>query len=379
MINKNLHNPYKQKKHLASKGVGAVGNMLKIKGEHKSFESFIKELKKISKFDDKKIDVRLIRTEIKKENDAIRIFLKGGGFKEKTRYGCILHITKNITFYAREQIVNILLYYDKVYKVFYLFTNEGISKMDIVLNFVQNHKHFHEIWLPPAQFDEFSDELLEQHQGEIVYFRADRDMSLTCDRRPEIERNIEYEGRDGYLTLKELMMDYGVLPVKLTFNFPKLGKFKIYREGKFIFESGDFEFFISNVVFSFVSHAIKIDNVFEDSIIDVKIEHGLPRYFMILAEIRLSASFDNQKFNDFLSLLKKNDFDVYNETLVDDVIFMNGYVIDKKRDEIFSLTYCENYFSLVPRYDSTYHSLHSFYRFVIENIDSKAKCMTVAA
>ena len=148
--------------------------MINVRRNYPDFGSFVNAMNEYVKFEKNDIDVRIVRTDIKESKKAIDEFLRGGGFKEKERYGCIIHITKVITLYGKKQIVNILLYYDEIWKTFYLFTNEGISKMDIVLNFVDNHRNFHEIWLPPSDFEEFSDDLLDKETGELIYFKGKR-------------------------------------------------------------------------------------------------------------------------------------------------------------------------------------------------------------
>jgi len=348
--------------------------MLKIGGAFQSFESFKEWIKDYLKFKEVELQVRVVRTDIQNEGNAIKEFLKGGNFKIEKEYGCIKHITKVIKYLGRRQTVNILLYFDEVYRTFILFTDEGISKMDIVLSFVEKNRHFHEIWLPPSSFEEFSEDLLDLEVGEIIYFKAKRDKNIFCERRPEIdERVIEYYGKDGNITLREEKIDYGVLPVKLEFYFPSQGVFRVYREGKFVFRKGNFDFFMKEIVYGFILNAIKIDNVFEQTILEVEMEDGLLRYNIKTAEIKLSVRIDSQKFVDLYSLMEKNNFDVYNVTLLDDEVFMSGYIVDKDKNEVFSLTSRGDSFSLLPKYGAKYHSLLRFYKFIVDNIDRNAK------
>jgi hypothetical protein len=72
---------------------------------------------------------------------------------------------------------------------------------------------------------------------------------------------------------------------------------------------------------------------------------------------------------DFIKALEEDNFSIYSEKLEEGSVIFSTHVVDEKKGNIFTLTSDGKYFTVVPKYQSSFVSIVRFHRFLIEKID----------
>ncbi|MFD1512476.1 hypothetical protein [Halomarina rubra] len=76
----------------------------------------------------------------------------------------------------------------------------------------------------------------------VPYFsaRRSRDSLIGAQRRPNVDRSIQYRAIDGLATYREMRYNYGILPQIMTFKLPGMFKFRVKSDGTFVHQHGTF-------------------------------------------------------------------------------------------------------------------------------------------
>jgi len=295
-----------------------------------------------------------------------------------TNLGEIELLTAKYSIYGQiEFTVDYYLFQDRESGLFIIFTLDSLSDYYRTLRpIIDSTERMYHFWILPQVIEDVKDFVLSKEGSNITYFHGKKiqlSRRFEKERRPDFSRDIKYEGRDAQDSLEEMKIEYGILPLKLSFSVPPICEFSIYSEGVFVLEWGNFKFLYDEVIRRIMKLSMAANKKIGDSKITINNVNGIDFLRMKKVRFVLEQRIEYDNFNRFLELMKEAGFFTYNATLKRGSIIFSGDVVDSKKGNIFTISTDGTEFDLVPKYDSGYDSLLRFFRFLVENIDFMTK------
>lgn len=136
------------------------------------------------------------------------------------------------------------VYFDENTPLFLTNANLTDEIPDTITRFLKTNQGIGRLMLSKREIDQNRQQLMKEHENLMVpYFSATRSMDepISAQQRPKTRRTIQYDGRDGLQTFREMRYNYGVLPRIMTFERPGKFKFKIKADGTFVHVDGGLE------------------------------------------------------------------------------------------------------------------------------------------
>ena len=295
---------------------------------------------------------------------------------DNSSFGEIIHFSKIYQLHKENREVDYyLLRHSKYKEIYFIFTFNGISDLYRTLfGIIDNIPNVYYLWLPPSYFDNLKDIILKIEGSYMTYFHGKKvDMGKQECKRPMFYRDIEYTGDDAKTAFEEMRFVYGVLPQAIEFVIPNSFKFKINKRGYYTLYYGKVEDFLNNIIERFIEMVIKDNQEMESAKIDIKKENGreILETKQVIFEIEKDISFE--EFREFLTVMEKNNFSVYNTKLEEGSVIFSSNVVDEQKGNIFSMTSDGKRFTIIPKYKSSFVSIVRFHRFLTEKIDQLTK------
>jgi len=173
-------------------------------------------------------------TSYHKVEDTFMILLKNG-YTLKRRHGIMAHFGK-----GDEELLVILTEEGVLYLITNLRKTDQIP--EYILPLFKGEKNVYHLYVSPSMMMDIAASFIGQDKrGRITHFsgRYIPGSGKKSRIRPEIKRNAQYSGEDGYETLKEWASYYGIYPNIVTFGMFNDTSFRIDSQGIFSVYHGD--------------------------------------------------------------------------------------------------------------------------------------------
>lgn len=250
---------------------------------------------------------------------------------------------------------------------------------ETLLNYVAQSKDISNLWIPPKVMKELKDGLIAEYENlMITYFSAKRspNTDIPAEYRPEVDRNIQYRGYDGKLTLDEMEFYYGVLPKIIEMKLPDGVWFRIDNKGIITLRQGDFSK-IFEIIEKVIDRLIRIRDAIGKSSYTIH-RVGVNKQFANAVQTPWSVVLSSEiGYDDIPSFCKAIQSEEWNFTLLEHVllngsVFFSARIIDNNNSSVFDITTMGRKIDIYPVEKADIGSCMRFYEFVVENIDSLA-------
>lgn len=250
---------------------------------------------------------------------------------------------------------------------------------ETLLNYVDRSKDISNLWITPKVMKELKDGLITEYEDlMITYFSAKRGTNtyIPAEYRPEVDRNIQYWGGDGKLTLDEMEFYYGVLPKIIEIKLPDGVWFRIDNKGIITLRQGDFSK-IFEIIENVIDRLIRVRNAIGKSSYTIR-KVGVNKQFANAVQTPWSVILPSGiGYEDIPSFCKAIQSEEWNFTLLEHVLlngsmFFSARIIDNNNSSVFDITTIGTKIDIYPVEKADIGSCMRFYEFVVENIDPQA-------
>ena len=241
------------------------------------------------------------------------------------------------------------------------------------------------MFIEPRVFQNITDTILDGYPDtRIPYFTAYRKptFKVACKIRPVEERSISYRGSDGKETLEEFRALYGMLPHIIEFDIPSLIQFRVDFRGIFSFRGGNIEYMEKIIQFALDS-VLKSKKIMEGAKLEyVSIKAGTKTMQIPRSNswsIIFSKPIEYEDVGSIIELLfRQNKLLVYDYYAERGSLFWTANVLSLDKDGYFAIKSDGRKINVLPKDDTPFDSLLSFYHFFLENVDSEARIESVS-
>jgi hypothetical protein len=277
------------------------------------------------------------------------------------------------------------VYLDASKNLVLFITNSPKTDIDrTLMPAVENQVGIYYMYIEPKVFQSIQNTVLESYPTTgIPYFTAYRKPSfkVACKIRPVEERSITYRGSDGKETLEEFKALYGMLPHIIEFDVPGVIRFRIDYKGILSFNGGSIEY-MEQIIEMALSSVLKSKAIMENAKLEyVSLKSGtktlqLPKSNSWSIIFSKPIGFDD--VGSIIELLfKQNKLLVYDYYAERGSLFWTANVLSLDKDGYFAIKSDGKKILVLPKDDTPFDSLLSFYHFFLENVDSEARIETV--
>lgn len=231
-------------------------------------------------------------------------------------------------------------------------------------------------------FQRMNDIILGKHENmRVTEFKSQRIPDLADAKvRPEVNRSIEYKGRDGRPAIEEFRDLYGVVPVRVQYEHQNIS-LKIDTTGKFTLKKVNRENF--NLLFELIEETVQnvlnIRDITQQirfkkeevpsgnlSITVPKIEAG---------EVTFERELNRLVAEDFVEGTRQSDrvdFSFTDIAMEAGSLDFSAQVTDERRGSFFNISATSDKMKIVPQRNCSFPSLVEFYLCILQNIDAGA-------
>ena len=260
-----------------------------------------------------------------------------------------------------------------------IFTFIASSDLYIIERVISNSSNISYLWISPKTLDELKDEIIDSNEDtRITGFTAKRfdNMKERCQIRPWFKRSFRYGGDDGKETLKELRINYGVLPRVIQFKISKVAEFKINFRGIFTFSNGDLTYVLGLLDYAF-NNILETKRNLEISKYSIVHENKKFREFyfekIIPVSINLSSTLSANTATDLINqIINSNIFFPINYSIIEGSLYFTSTILDKVTNETFRISSNGEEIILVKDKTTSFASMIKFFQFIIERVDVDA-------
>jgi len=232
-------------------------------------------------------------------------------------------------------------------------------------------------------FQRMNEMVLSRYEDmRITEFKSKRVPSLADARvRPDVDREIEYKGRDGRDRLDEFRDEYGVVPTRIQYGHENVS-LKIDTSGKFTLQTVNEDSF--NILFDILGEVVESVLELREVANNIQFEKRevMPGNLKIQVPEVSSGEidFDQQvtlmQAENFIKGTKNSDdlnFSFADVTKQAGSLDFSAQVTDENRESLFNVSATEQSMRIVPKQDCSFPSLVEFYLAVIQMLDGGAK------
>jgi hypothetical protein len=274
-------------------------------------------------------------------------------------------------------------YLDPKTKVLLCFTEANSDQIRDTIDPIATSPGIYHLWIGPTTMEEVKNKIISMYlQAQITHFTVKRvpSMSFKGEIRPDIERTLIYDAKDGRETLNEVRYYYGAFPTEMIFEIPAVMRFRMKSEGAFHLMKGEKESFfeILNMVLGIV---LAIRKIIEDSRLDLipvrmtKKELRVP--ILVPWVIKFSKPLEYTDGEALVEQLERTNFTLLNPILSHGSMLLDATVADEKKKSLFSISTGSDKMIIAPRYGASFDSFLRFFQTIVEKIDPEAICSTV--
>jgi hypothetical protein len=303
--------------------------------------------------------------------------LKEQGFRIETKYGVVYEISYSSKFGEHLQSY---LTYDNNTGIMIFYTNyRKTEDIPIITNFLLEDRESFQLFLRPPIMEQIKSRLICEYQdSRIKYFTARYAPNLRKQSkiRPSYERNFTYSGEDGTETLEELEYYYGVSPTMIDVRIPENIRFRIKDTGLFTFITGKVGTIeiLFEIMQKAIQDSIKFNEAFRQTsykMLSVKTdekEFNIPIAKPALITLKNKLSYS--QIGEFESGLSRST--IINSYAEEGSLFYSADVITDTGEE-FRVKANENLIKVFPREILNFNTFMRFYKYIVENFDSRAE------
>lgn len=343
-----------------------------------SYQTFIEACDEIVNGSEKTIQIITLTY---KSEDEEKIFerFSSQGYEIDKKLGDVIGAYTKYNLYNTEKEVFYYFIkhpeYANIYLVFSFNGNGDIYRT--LLPVIESTPNLHYLWLPPTHFDALKDKILKNKGAYLTYFHGKRLDSTNKDcRRPRFSRDIRYKGDDAKNAIEEFKFEYGVLPQSIEFVIPDVAKFRINKKGHYALFKGELSYFLTNVIDDFIQRVARDNKEMENARYSITKKDQIDVLESKKVTFELEHSMGFAEFEDFISVMKNNDFGSYNIRLLEGSVIFSANIVDEKKKNIFSVTSNGKQFTVIPKYNSSFTSIMRFHKFLIEQVDELTKVVS---
>jgi len=128
------------------------------------------------------------------------------------------------------------VYFNDEFPIFFTTARKTEDLPVTLWDYLRGEKQMSRLWIGKRQMENLRKNIVREHpQVSIPYFTGNRSRysDVKAERRPGYKRTIQYYGKDGLQTFKEMKYQYGILPTNLQFEKPNSFKFRVKQSGIF--------------------------------------------------------------------------------------------------------------------------------------------------
>jgi hypothetical protein len=236
------------------------------------------------------------------------------------------------------------------------------------------------LWIRPALFDTIENLILEKYPDEqITYFTASRRFSslLPCQIRSDVDRSMQYWGKDGSETLREFKYYYGVLPRTVEYSMENI-TLRINTEGIFTLKTVNrltFDLFmdILDKVLDETKGLMKTAEELKFSQDELVTEKKvLPIACIEPGEIQMETKLTIEDVRGMFKSMEKEGFSAIDALMDEGSLSLSATVVDSNKGSVFDISASDSRITLIPKYRTSFDSFLRFFAFITENIDQRA-------
>ncbi|MXR40483.1 hypothetical protein GRX01_03845 [Halobaculum sp. WSA2] len=301
--------------------------------------------------------------------------LRNNGYDIVENYGGIQKIRCD---YGGDRPAEFYLSYDVEDNVILFYTD--MRKTEEVENtiepFLENKPGVHYLYISPSLLQDIREKIVSEDPAtEITEFVAKRtERTDTSARfRPEEWRTINYYGRDGLESLREMEEHYGVLPRIMEFNVPGDLCFRINHEGVFKLKNGSLKRLFKHIE-TCIEEALKVKQAYERT-----------DFEMITASAQLEVPTSEPAAITLNNRIRYHELDGLKDSMQDrDYVLVGSYseegslyftteVIDQVKNSTFRIKANEDQIRIFPQDESDLGTFYRFYEFIQDSVDESAE------
>lgn len=128
------------------------------------------------------------------------------------------------------------VYLNGEFPIFFTTARKTEDLPETIWNYLREEKEMSRMWIAKRQMENLRKNIVREHPEVIIpYFTGNRSRysDVEAERRPGYKRTIQYYGKDGLSTFKEMKYQYGILPTNLQFEKANAFKFRVKQSGIF--------------------------------------------------------------------------------------------------------------------------------------------------
>jgi hypothetical protein len=305
--------------------------------------------------------------------------LQREGYEIEEDYGGIQKISRDFGgetpaefYFAYAEEENVILFYTDMRK-----TEEIENTFEPLL---ENQTGVHYLYISPGLLQEIRERIVSEDPAtEITEFVAKRtERTDTSARfRPDEWRTINYYGRDGLESLREMEEAYGVLPRIMEFNVPGDLRFRINHEGVFKLKSGSLLRLFKHIE-TCIEEALRVKRAYERTDFRmVKTSDSLEVPTAEPATVSLQNSIQYHELDALRESLSEEDYVLLNSYAEEGSLYFTTEVIDQVENSSFRIKANENQIRIFPQDESDLGTFYRFYEFIQDSIDERAELAQV--
>lgn len=301
------------------------------------------------------------------------------GFETQQDYGGIQKIAKD---FGGEQPAEFYLSYGRDDNVVLFYTD--MRKTEEIENtvepFLASQSGVHYLYISPNLLQEIREQIVADDPAtEITEFVAKRTERTDAPARfrPEEWRTINYYGRDGLESLREMEEHYGVLPRIMEFNVPGDLRFRINHEGIFKLKSGNLNRLFRHIE-TCIEEALEVKEAYERTDFQmVRTSSNLEVPTAAPAAITLRNGLQYHEIEGIKSSLQEEDYVLVGSYAEEGSLYFSSEVIDQVKNSTFRVKANENEIRIFPQAESDLGTFYRFFEFIQDSVDESAEIATV--
>lgn len=237
------------------------------------------------------------------------------------------------------------------------------------------------MWTKPEYFKAFWKKVISEPNRIMYRFTSRRSMydENPSQIRPDFDRRFNYTGNDGNITAEELEELYGVIPDSVYITVSE--NLTIHADNNGLFSVQ----YPSTKAFAFFD--IYLNLLIDKSLALKELTQSIKYEVVQIEQNAKSISFDSASIilkhdtfdEDLVKRLQKQmeNFSFIGAHLTKGSLSFTATVVDNLKRSVFDVDFTESEISIVPKYQATFESYISFFKNIVELVDSNAEMVLV--
>lgn len=254
--------------------------------------------------------------------------------------------------------------------------------------YLQNEGRISRLRVGKKQMEEIRKRIVDEFPSVLIpYFTAhhskgaepdDPNLSQQDITRSDFERTIQYYGKDGRESFKELKNTYGVFPTNVQFEAPERFKFRITSQGTFTINSGEISEPLALVQES-IDHLKEVRGAIEDSDYSKDLQNEYTGSQLAKSrpwEIEVKSGLTKRKVRAFNNNLDSRDWKFHAtrwDSSGDGVVGFRAEIADKISYGKTAIRTDGNILRVFPRENTTFSQMMRLYSFANDHLDSNRR------